>query len=72
MANQIQSQTERITKHLLSGGTLTPLQALKKFDCWALSSRISNIKSLGLYKIKSELIVVKGSKKRVSKYSIEI
>jgi len=66
------SQTERILIFLLSGGTLTPLQALKKFDCWALSSRISNIRALGRYNIKSELIVVKGSKKRVSKYSIEI
>lgn len=68
----IQSQNDRILKYLLSGGTLNPLQALKKFDCWALSSRISELKKLGLYKIKSELIVVKGSKKRVAKYSIEI
>lgn len=63
------SQTERIMLFLLSGGTLTPMQALRKFDCWALSSRISEIRKS--YAVKSELIRVR-SGKFVSRYSIPV
>lgn len=65
------SQTMRILKFLLSGGTLTPLAALRRFDCWALSSRISDINRMEKYVVKSELIKVRGSK-FVSRYSISI
>jgi hypothetical protein len=64
----MKSQNERILNYLLNGGSLTPLEALKKFDCLALSSRISNIRDLG-YKVKSEPVVLK-SGKWVSRYSI--
>lgn len=67
----MKSQNERILDYLLKGGTLTPLQALKKFDCWALSSRISDLNKLGKYRIKSELVKTK-SGKLVSKYSIPL
>lgn len=63
------SQTERIAKFLLNGGSLTPMQALRLFDCWALSSRISEIRKS--YAVKSELIKVR-SGKFVSRYSISI
>lgn len=63
------SQTQKITNFLLNGGTLTPMQALKKFDTWALSSRISEIRKK--YAVKSELIKVR-SGKMVSRYSISI
>lgn len=69
--NPTDSQTKRILKYLLSGKSITALEAFKKFNCLRLGARIFNIKSLGLYRIKSELIEVKGHK-RVSKYSIEI
>lgn len=65
----MESQTLRITRFLLKGGRLTPMQALRKFDCWALSSRISEIRKE--YAVKSELIKVRGGK-FVSRYSISI
>lgn len=66
----MKSQNERILNYLLNGGSLTPLKALKMFDCLALSSRISNIRDMG-YRVKSEPVKVK-SGKWVSKYSIPI
>lgn len=66
-----ESQVSLILKFLLKGGTLTPLQALKRYDCWALSSRISDIKKMNQYNVKSELIKVR-SGKFVSRYSIQL
>lgn len=71
MKTDRKSQNQRILNYLLKGGSLTPLKALRLFDCWALSSRISDLNKLGKYVINSELITVKGGK-RVSKYSISI
>lgn len=67
----MKSQNERILEYMLKGGSLTPLSALKKFDCLALSSRISDLRRLGKYNIKSELVKTK-SGKLVSKYSIPL
>lgn len=60
------SQNLQILGYLSSGHSLTPLQALDKFDCWALSSRVAQLNKAG-HGIKSELIKV--GKKYVSKYS---
>ena len=50
------TQNEQIVKWLTPPGrTITPLQALRKFNCWALSSRASDIKKKG-YPIESELV----------------
>jgi len=38
------SQNQLIKKHLLKGKTLTPMEALRKWGCWALSSRISELR----------------------------
>jgi len=62
------SQNNLILKHLKKGKTLTPLQALRLFDCWALSSRISNLKSEG-HKIKTEMVTKNG--KTFARYSFE-
>ena len=62
------SQNNLILKHLKKGKTLTPLQALRLFDCWALSSRISNLKADG-HNIKTEMITNKG--KTFARYSLE-
>lgn len=51
-----------------SGRTITPMQALKKFNCWALSSRASDIKKMGI-NIKSKFVTKNG--KTYSKYYIE-
>lgn len=60
------SQEKAILGYLSSGHTLTPLQALSKFNCWALSSRVATLNKAG-HKIKSELVKV--GNKYVAKYS---
>lgn len=65
------TQTQRILKFLLKGGRLTCLTALHKFNCWSLRSRISNIRAMQKYNVKSEMITLPNNK-RVARYSIEI
>ncbi len=62
------SQTNKILKHLEKGKRLTPLQALKKFDCFRLSGRILDLRKLGI-NVKTEMIKVR-SGKRVASYYI--
>ena len=59
------SQNDRIASYLKAGKSITPLQALAKFDCWALSSRVSNLRKRGI-DVKSKLIEKNG--KRFSQY----
>lgn len=63
-----QSQNQRILSYLKKGGTLTPMQALRLFGTWALSSRIAELNASGRI-IKSELVKVR-SGKIVSRYSM--
>jgi hypothetical protein len=67
----METQNKLIKEHLQKGNALTPLDALYKFQCWSLSSRISDLRKQGL-NIKSELIEITsgGKKKHVSKYSL--
>lgn len=51
------------------GRTISPMQALKKFNCWSLSSRISDLKKQG-HRIKSELVTDKKTKKQYARYSL--
>lgn len=41
------SQEARILQYLQAGGSLTPMDALRLFNCWALSSRISDLNKKG-------------------------
>lgn len=41
------SQNQQILKHLKSGKSLTPLEALKRFGCWRLSGRILELRQQG-------------------------
>ena len=41
------TQTQRILIYLKSGKSLTPLEALKKFGCFRLAARISDLRSQG-------------------------
>ena len=61
------SQKEKILKHLLSGKSITPIQALNKFGCFRLGARIHNLRSEG-YDIISKL--VKKDNKYFSKYCL--
>lgn len=48
MATQIiESQTKQILRYLQKGKSLTPIDALNKFSCFRLGSRIYDIKKLG-------------------------
>ena len=62
----MESQNKAILKHLLKGKKLTGLQALDKFGCWRLPSRICDLKKDG-WLIDSKTITTK-SGKRISQY----
>ena len=48
------SQEAGILQYLQAGGLLTPMDALRLFNCWALSSRCSDLRRKG-YNIISKL-----------------
>ena len=41
------SQTMKILSHLKRGWTITPIDALQKYDCFRLAARISDIRGMG-------------------------
>jgi hypothetical protein len=59
------TQLEAIKAHLLSGKSITSLEALFQFGCLRLGARIYDLKRQGM-KINSTMIEV--NKKHVSKY----
>lgn len=62
------SHNQLILQWLLPyGRSITPMQALRKFNCWALSSRISNLKRMR-FPIQSKLIHDKKTGKTFAKY----
>ena len=63
------THNQQILKHLKKkNATITPMQALHWFKCWALSSRTSDLKKLG-YNIDKEMITKGG--KTFAKYYIK-
>lgn len=67
--NTSASQKEAILAYLQSGARLTPLEALERFKCMRLGSRIYDLKKEG-YNVKSEMVTVP-SGKRVAEYRLE-
>ena len=61
------SQNQLILEHLLSGKSLTPLDALNKFGCFRLSGRVWDLKRQG-FNIKTENVIKNG--KHFAEYSI--
>lgn len=49
------NQSEAILEYLKEGNKITPLDALDRFGCFRLASRISDLKKQG-YNIKMEMI----------------
>lgn len=47
----MKSQNEAILNYMRSGKKVDPMSALKLFDCWALSSRISEIEGNSGHKL---------------------
>jgi hypothetical protein len=56
------SQTERILEFMLSGNTITPMEALDKFGCFRLGARIADIKAKG-YIVYSDFVTAPNGKK---------
>ena len=62
------SQNEQIRKHLERGESITPLEALKKYNCFRLGARIHNLREKGL-KIKTDLVTK--NNKTFAEYKLE-
>jgi len=54
------TQCEKIYNHLKTIGAITPLEALNKYKCMRLASRMSDLKKKGL-KFKTEMVHDKNS-----------
>jgi len=69
----MRTQNERILKHLQTHKRgITPMQALNKFGCMRLASRISELRRMG-YVISREMIAVKdrdGDVRYVANYKL--
>lgn len=62
------SQTDRILDYLLTGKSITPLEALDLFGCFRLGARIADIRQKG-YLVYSEFITTPTGK-RVKRYHL--
>lgn len=62
------SQTDLILEWMLAGNTITQLEALEKFGCSRLASRVSDIKARG-YLVYSDRIILPSGKK-VAQYHL--
>ena len=63
------STSDKIADYLKAGHTLTPLEALEKFQCLSLSQRCGELKKRGL-PIETEMVEV--GKKRVARYRLRV
>lgn len=61
------TQYALVRKHLMSGKTLTPIQALEKFGCYRLAAVVNKLRKEGL-QISTELM--KGGEHAYAKYKI--
>ena len=71
---KMDSQNKLIKVHLLSGKSITGLDALYLYGCFRLGARIYNLKQQGM-KIKTEIVeitspAVYDNKKKFAKYSL--
>lgn len=64
--SETKSQEENILRHLQSGRSINPLQALELYRCFRLGARIFGLKQQG-HKIESQMVKVP-SGKRVASY----
>ena len=68
----IQSQENRILDFLRQGQTLTPMTALRLFNCWALSSRCADLNKRGLKEgFHIGCIMITENNKTFGEYSME-
>ena len=68
----METQNKRIEKYLLSGRTLTSLDALYEFSCFRLSARIWDLKKQGLdIESRTKKITSNGKQKVVVEYKLK-
>lgn len=63
------SQKERILEYLMSGRSLTPIEALNMFGSFRLGARIADIKADG-YIVYTEMVTDPATGKRYARYSM--
>ena len=63
------SQRKMIKEYLLSGGSISPLDALKRFGCFRLGARIWDLRHKEGMDIKKETLVLDNNK-RVAVYTL--
>lgn len=67
------TQTEQIYQHLVSHGSITPLEALNEYGCMRLGARIYDLRRAG-HRIGCTTVRrvnAKGEVKRFAQYSLE-
>ena len=67
------TQNERIVRHLLEFGSITPLDALAEYGIMRLAARISDVKALG-YDIDTEMVTGKnrfGERTTYARYTLK-
>ena len=64
-----ESQRKMIKEYLLSGGSISPLDALKMFGCFRLGARIWDLRHKEGMDIKKETLVLDNNK-RVAVYTL--
>ncbi len=70
MTGKGNSQNQQILRHLQAGGSLTPLEALHRFDCMRLGARIHDLRELG-HEIHSDTVRLSNGK-CVARYSLQV
>lgn len=69
MIKNCNSQTDQILNYLQAGNVLTPLEALRKFNCLRLGARIYDLRQQG-YVINSFMITDDQTGKRYARYRL--
>ena len=68
----METQNKRIEAYLMSGRTLTPLDALHEFNCFRLSARIWDLRKRGLdIESRRRKITSDGKQKYVVEYKLK-
>ena len=69
MAHNRPTQANKILFHLKKGYSITPLEALKLFQCFRLGARIHELKKRG-YLIQTKMVTT-NNKKHIAQYRLE-
>ena len=62
-----ETQNKKIRAHLLSGKSITPIEALNLYGCFRLAARIRNLKDQG---VDIDKIMVDVGRKKVAMYFV--